>query len=693
MKITRLREETKAIRLLELDFVLDSMKTETNRKLVQPLREDIPYLGENVKSISAAKIPLILFGASWKKENEATRMVSYNGLVLLTVSHLIDEREATTVRDKAAESLQTRAAFVGSSRRSVKIVVPFTLPDGTLPMDNASIRLFHVHACLRAGAYYEAQLGWKVDWKEGVIPGPEQACRLSYDPDLYNNPDALPIRIEQPTRMPEPTGVREASPREEDPLRRMLPGYDRHRRISLLYETCLTDTYQRMGNGAEEGKRKAFLVHLAGNCLRSAIPEEDAVRFALFHPFDKSLELEIRVTFANVYRKEKFFGTRPCLPKRMLVAIQVEEFMRRRYVVRYNRMWDCKEYRERHSLFVDFRPVTVEVVKSICFEAQLEGISAIEYDIQRYVDSDRVLRYWPIEEYLFGLPVWDGVDRIRELADWVPCDNVHWRDFFYTWFISMVAHWMGMDREHANSTSPLLIGSQGCRKSTFCRELLPRELQGYYTDSIDLSNRKDTELALGRFALINLDEFDSIPVTKQPYLKNLLQRPRLNIRKPYGTGMEEIRRFASFIATSNTLGVLTDLTGSRRFIGIEVKGQIRIEPVDHPLLYAQAVAVLRAGERYWFTPEEELRLNLDNRVFEKRSLLEELFLYYYRLPEKNEACQPISAPDILLRISKMSKMDITDTRLELFGKLMQKYDIRKKCASDRKYYYVVPVER
>lgn len=38
MKITRLREESKAIRLLELDFVLDSMKTETNRKLVQPLR-------------------------------------------------------------------------------------------------------------------------------------------------------------------------------------------------------------------------------------------------------------------------------------------------------------------------------------------------------------------------------------------------------------------------------------------------------------------------------------------------------------------------------------------------------------------------------------------------------------------------------------------------------------------------------
>ena len=75
-------------------------------------------------------------------------------------------------------------------------------------------------------------------------------------------------------------------------------------------------------------------------------------------------------------------------------------------------MKGCKEYRERHSLFTDYRPVTAEAVKSICFEAQLEGISAIEYDVQRYVDSRRVSHYWPIEEFLFDLPHWDGQDRL-----------------------------------------------------------------------------------------------------------------------------------------------------------------------------------------------------------------------------------------------------------------------------------------
>ena len=134
----------------------------------------------------------------------------------------------------------------------------------------------------------------------------------------------------------------------------------------------------------------------------------------------------------------------------------------------------------------------------------------------------------------------------------------------------------------------------------------------------------------------------------------------MTLRKPYGESMEEMRRFASFIATSNTFSLLTDTTGSRRFIGVEVKGMIRIEPIDYPQLYAQAVSALREGERYWFTPEEEVLLNRNNRMFEKRPLLEELFLHYFRIPEEEEVCEPLSAPEILMTISKQSKISYID---------------------------------
>lgn len=694
MKITQLRGDLTAFRNLELSIVLNAMKTENSRKPVSTLRQDIPYLTPQTKSLAAEKIPVVLFGATLKRDGEKVGVVSYTGLVLLSIGNLIGKAEAAGVRRRVAGFPQTLACFIGSSGRSIKVVIPFTLPDGLLPETEEQIRFFHAHAYLRASRYYEAQLQLPVECKGEGLPVPEQGCRLSYDPDLYYNPDALPIRMEQPLQMPVPATTREVHNAEKDPLRRMAPGYERYKRISLLYETSLAETFRQVGpeDGAAE-ERKRFMVHLARKCRQSAIPEEDAVRFALVHPFGKEREMELRATFGNVFRKEKHCSVRPCMPRRMLVAMQMEEFMTRRYDLRFNRMKGCKEYRERHSLFIDYRPVTAEIVKSICFEAQLEGISAIEYDVQRYVDSRRIPHFWPVEEYLYDLPGWDGQERIRTLADCVPCKNGEWRDFFYLWFISMVAHWLQMDREHANSTSPLLVGPQGCRKSTFCQNLLPPELRPYYIDGIDLGSRKDAELALNRFALINLDEFDSIPASRQPYLKNLLQKPKVTLRKPYGESMEEMRRFASFIATSNTFSLLADTSGNRRFIGVEVEGMIRIEPLDYPQLYAEAVTALREGARFWFTPEEEARLNLNNRAFEKHPLLEELFLYYYRMPEEGEACEPLSAPEILMSISKQSKTDLSETKLELFGRLMLKHKVQKKVKMDRKYYYVIPVER
>ena len=55
-----------------------------------------------------------------------------------------------------------------------------------------------------------------------------------------------------------------------------------------------------------------------------------------------------------------------------------------------------------------------------------------------------------------------------------------------------------------------VMGPSGCGKSTFCLNLLPPSLRPFYTDSIDFGNKKEAELALHRYALINIDEFDFV---------------------------------------------------------------------------------------------------------------------------------------------------------------------------------------
>lgn len=202
----------------------------------------------------------------------------------------------------------------------------------------------------------------------------------------------------------------------------------------------------------------------------------------------------------------------------------------------------------------------------------------------------------------------------------------------------MVAHWRGsMDKKYANSVSPLLVGVQGTRKSTFCRSIVPPELRTYYTDSIDFSRKRDTELYLNRFALINIDEFDQVSMTQQGFLKHILQKPVVNVRKPYANAVLEMPRYASFIATSNQKDLLTDPSGSRRFICIEVTDVIdTTHPIDYSQLYAQAMYELDHGERYWFDPSDERVMTENNRNFEQVPPEEQLFYRYFRAAGSDE---------------------------------------------------------
>ena len=64
------------------------------------------------------------------------------------------------------------------------------------------------------------------------------------------------------------------------------------------------------------------------------------------------------------------------------------------------------------------------------------------------------------------------------------------------------------------------------------------------------------------------------------------------------SAVSELKRYASFIATSNQKDLLTDPSGSRRFMCVEVTGTIdTARPIDYEQLYAQAMYEIYHGER------------------------------------------------------------------------------------------------
>ena len=322
-----------------------------------------------------------------------------------------------------------------------------------------------------------------------------------------------------------------------------------------------------------------------------------------------------------------------------------------------------------------------------------EGVRVWDRDITRFLSSDYVPLYNPIEEYLYNTGRWDGKDRIRALADLVPCHNPHWRELFYRWFLGMVAHWRGIDKQHGNNTSPLLVGPQGYRKSTFCRILLPPELRFGYTDSIDFKSKQEAERSLGRFFLINIDEFDQINANQQGFLKHLLQKPVANLRKPYGSTIQEMRRYASFIGTSNLKDLLTDPSGSRRFICIEVTGPIQTNvTINYRQLYAQAMHDIMKGERYWLDDTDEAIVKEYNREFERVDPLEELFLCHFRGAEESEEGEWLTAMQIFNDLQQKTRDKLAINRIAAFGRTLRKLDILNKKSNRGTLYHLVRIE-
>lgn len=447
-------------------------------------------------------------------------MAEYNGIVMLQVNGLSGRMEADEVKECVKELPQTYLAFIGSSGKSVKIWVRFTYPDNRLPDNREQAEVFHAHAYRLAVKYYQPQLPFDIELRE---PSLEQYCRLTFDPELYFNPEAMPVYLKQPASLPGETTYREQVQAQASPLQRLVPGYDSYEALSVLFEAAFARAFAEQKGYRPGDDIHSLLVCLAEQCFRAGIPQEDTVRWARAHYRLPKDEFLIRETVKNVYGTCEGFADKSSLLPEQLFVMQTDEFMKRRYEFRFNMLTSSVEYRERNSFNFYFRPIDKRVMASITMNAMYEGIKLWDKDVVRYLNSDHVPVYHPVEEFLYDLPHWDGKDHIRDLAERVPCDNPHWGQLFRRWFLSTVAHWRGVDKNHANSTSPILIGPQAYRKSTFCRLILPPCLQAYYTDSIDFSRKRDAELYLNRFLLINMDEFDQIGVNQQSFLKHILQ--------------------------------------------------------------------------------------------------------------------------------------------------------------------------
>ncbi len=685
MKITKLTHKGTEIRRrpMEIPEVVELIASEETRKKICKFRKLWDLAAPQQQYAMRRRLPHLLFGGVFRKNGQ----ISFSGYVMLEFYNLKDVAEAERIKAVLAACPNVLLAMEGAIAQSLVAVVPYSRPDGSLPVDEQNRKMFLAHAYRHAVKMFEPMLSTAITLRE---PCQEQDCLLGYDPKVLYNAEAVAVHIEQPTMMPEETVYQEHYEKMKTLPESEMTLYSKHRFCAMQYDAALTDAMIHNGESLKNGDFKPLLVHTARQCFKSGIEEEACVKWNSLYLGHFVNEMEIRHTVSNVYTIEHGFGKMPLCNSIQVQSVKLDEFMHRRYELRYNLMTNSPECRERNSFCFEFVPIDSRKLNSIVLDAHSEGIDLWNRDVERYVKSDRVSNYRPIEDYLARLPKWDGRDRIRPLMNRVQCNNPRWEEFSYRWFLSMVAHWQGRDTEHGNALSPLLIGGQGFRKSTFCKSLLPPELQTYYTDSIDFSKKRDAELSLTRFALINLDEFDQTNERHQAFLKYLLQTSVVSTRKPYGSQVETMKRYASFIGTSNHTDLLNDMSGSRRFLCIEVKQPIDTsQPVEHEQLYAQALVALNNGERYWLNYEEEQLLMGDNEQYRQRPLAEELFYHYYQPAEHANEGIKMTAGEIYEQLQQKSGTKLPQSKRTHFGRFLKKAVPLSTCDKRGMVYRVV----
>ena len=389
----------------------------------------------------------------------------------------------------------------------------------------------------------------------------------------------------------------------------------------------------------------------------------------------------------------EFFNTRTNAGQEPHLPLEI--FLCERYELRFNILSNKTEVRTRGEQ--QWRHLDKKWLNSIAVEARkaLPKEKGVKTQLTDIIYSEATRPWNPIAEWLGNLPVWDGKDRVSYLFNLIPGLTSEQRYWLSVWMRSTIAHWQQLDQLHGNECVPTLIGEQGSGKSTFCQRLLPEHLREYYLDHVNLCNKFDKEMALTNNLIVNIDEMDQIRLSQQAELKQMLSKVRVNGRPIYGREQSDRLRFASFVATTNTRHPLHDNTGSRRFICIEVAHGQMIDnsvEIDYEQLYAQVLAELQAGERYWFTAEETRAIQHTNLRYQHTIDIETMVEACFRIPEEGEFVHPLTTHEMLDIIAReYPAVHHTQNTCVRLGIALQHLGYQREEGRNNRFYYAVPL--
>lgn len=649
-----------------MDFFND-IKTGKYRHEVEPLRQ----LTGDAYKVQKNLLPCITPSGVFT-QRKAAGIKEHSGIICIDVDNIENAQDKLSSYKIYSWIL---AMFISPSNKGVKIFVRID------PQK-------HLESFLSLETLFKNKLQVDID---KACKDVSRLCFVSYDPDIYVNNDAIIYEVKNFVEPENFAGAKsfKIKKSKQDEVELLIKkiestgtniaddyfeyrdigfalasefkfiGEDYFHRISrfsnkYIYEQCKKD-YQTYCTSAKSGININTLF---------AIAKKHNV---LVHENNSSIKKKEKTASANTRTN--------AAPQGVNVIIQLEKFLNSHYDLRFNNVTNRIEERKKNEVL--WKDLNENNIYRFLLH---NNINISMAKLTALLRSDFVEVYNPFTDYFENLKSYDRAqepDYISNLCSYIYALNEdRFKNHLFKHLVRCIA--CAVNDNYFNKQSFILVhNAQNSGKSTLCRWFTPPQLEKYYGENVNLTN-KDGEIALSEKFIINLDELAALSKYEINQLKSVMSRDKISVRRPFERSTSDSPRRCSFFGSTNRSEFLFDETGSVRWLCFEIEKidwNYKID-IDVNDIWRQAYSLYKNGFKHDLTPAEIHENELANNQFFISSPEQDLLLKFYTPGTKEKCDRFMTTTDILQRLQEGCNNAIKINSITL-GRILTKCNFEK----------------
>jgi len=205
---------------------------------------------------------------------------------------------------------------------------------------------------------------------------------------------------------------------------------------------------------------------------------------------------------------------------------------------------------------------------------------------------------------------------------------------FRKWIVGALHNWTSSHKEKLVCPLTLVLTGQkhGTGKTSFLRNIMPKELDKYIVEAKINGHDKDSMYTLCNSLLVLDDEFGGKAFKDVKEYKAISDMNIITQRRPYEREAKTFKRRAILCGTTNEIDILKDVTGNRRILPISVDkvDYDRMLEIDKTSLIIEAYNILQSGFEWILRTEDEIEYLRQNASHNETVLpVEEIFFKHF----------------------------------------------------------------